>query len=143
MFSLYDRGGKIIYMQWTCSKNCSTQTVHLWPGDFVWFWSIKIGEIFKSQSFPSSPPYSCSYIYHQHHHHHHPHLPTQVHHGQPGYVHRPADAVQANVCRHRPNWKVIMMNQMTQMTLVTWMTLVITIVSKDDNSEKKARRHTC
>ena len=38
--------------------------------------------------------------------HQHLHVDSQVHHGQPGHVHRPADAVQADVRRHRPHWKV-------------------------------------
>ena len=38
--------------------------------------------------------------------HQHLHVDSQVHHGQPDHVHRPADAVQADVRRHRPHWKV-------------------------------------
>ena len=46
----------------------------------------------------------CHVHHHQHYRHHS--VDSQVHHGQPGDVHRAADAVQADVRRHRPHWKV-------------------------------------
>ena len=84
-----------------------------------------------------------SYMYHHHHHHHRHHhryhdhhVHNQVHHGQPGHVHGPADAVQANVCRHRPHWKVIMI-------MITLMTLVMKTFPKANNSDEQSKEDVC
>ena len=85
-----------------------------------WFWkNVKpVGSVFAVFALI----YLNNHLHHHHHvgahvlfrpchvHHHqyyrYHHVDAQVHHGQPGDVHRAADAVQADVRRHRPHWKV-------------------------------------
>ena len=93
--------------------------------------------MFASNQDPSHHLYALIYMYHHHHHHYHDHhVHVQVHHGQPGHVHGPADAIQANVCRHRPHWKVIMI-------MITLMTLVMKTFPKANNSDEQFREDVC
>ena len=114
----------------------------LWPRHFF-EWSFEIGKIWIiSKCLPLIrilhiiPMHSYMYHHHHHHHYHDHHVHNQVHHGQPGHVHGPADAVQANVCWHRPHWKVIMI-------MITLMTLVMKTFPKANNSDEQSKEDVC